>query len=178
MNIYFAEIRFDHLLFAFISLHLQPPVFFSWRCCSTFEGTWKKRKSRKGRKDELGIIRTNYSDGGVEQVELIAGTRPHGVSLRCVCGIDGLTWSHAQEENKRELTRDGKSAGGAVNVTTKRKITWRNFALEHEIEMTSIHSTKKFSKWFSVHAHRQRYSSNRWNEYLKWMASRKSRCKL
>lgn len=94
----------------------------------------------------MGIIRTNYSDGGVEQVELIAGTRPHGVSLRCVCRIDGLTWSHAQEENKRELTRDGKSAGGAVDVTTKRKITWRNFALEHEIEMTSIHSTKKFSK--------------------------------
>lgn len=124
-----------------------PLYFFSTsRSCWTFEGTWKKRKSRKGRKDELGIIRTNYSNGGVEQVELIAATRPHGVSLRCVCGIDGLTWSHAQEENKRELTRDGKSAGGAVDVTTKRKITWRNFALEHEIEMTSIHSAKKFSK--------------------------------
>lgn len=73
----------------------------------------------------------------MEQVELIAGTRPHGVLVTMRLWDRG---PHLEPRtgNKRGLTRDGKSAGGAVGVTTKRKITKYVIALEHEIEMTSI----------------------------------------
>lgn len=78
-------------------------------------------------------------------------------------------------ENKRGLTRDGKSAGGAVDVTTKRKITWRNFlALLHwKLKWRRFTRAKKFSKWFwsSVHARRQFGIHS--SECLKWTESRK-----
>lgn len=80
--------------------------------CWTFEGKAKKKEERwKGRVER--IIRTNYSDGCVEQVELIAGTRPHGVLVTMRLWDRGPHLEpHAQGvENKRGLTRDGKSAG-------------------------------------------------------------------
>lgn len=134
VHIYFPEVRFHHPLFAFTisssSTSSSVFLFSMTRSRSTFEGTWKKWKGTKGRvgnyQNELfkrrrgtgGAYCRNTATWRLVTMRLW-DRRPH---------LEPRTGG----ENKRGLTRDGKSAGGAVDVTTKRKITWRNFlALLH-----------------------------------------------